>query len=191
MGLLGAWARASDVSPGSRVIAARPVGVIGRSKSSLYSAVEVAMSFSYVCARNAKVQRCPSTASSAADRSSAKSKRYPGRSPTQTERVCPKYGLPTRFGPVFGGSPNCIARRAKSNCGTVFKLTPPAPGNTSWTESILRSFIKPAGGGWPQGGLYQNSSGALFGTTVFGGTSLNCLPQPPEEDCGTVFDVVK
>ncbi len=51
--------------------------------------------------------------------------------------------------------------------GTVFKLTPGA-GDT-WTEAILYSF--PSSGGYPYGGVVEDASGALYGTTEFGGAS--------------------
>jgi uncharacterized repeat protein (TIGR03803 family) len=49
-------------------------------------------------------------------------------------------------------------------CGVVFRLTPPAPGQTSWTESVLLDF-NAANGAFPQGGLIMDSAGALLGTT--------------------------
>ena len=49
--------------------------------------------------------------------------------------------------------------------GTVFKLTPPAAGNTAWTELVLHSFTGPDGA-YPQGGLIMDGSGALIGNSV-------------------------
>src|SRR5580698_7203024 len=34
---------------------------------------------------------------------------------------------------IYGGTSNC-------NCGTVFQLTPPGPGQTTWTQTVLHSF---------------------------------------------------
>jgi len=61
--------------------------------------------------------------------------------------------------------------------GTVFKLTPPAAGTTSWTEKILHSFslsgsatVGPGADGiMPQADLIMDSKGALYGTTSQGG----------------------
>ena len=50
-------------------------------------------------------------------------------------------------------------------CGTVFELTPAGSGN--WTESLY-SFNN-ADGFSPEAGLILDSSGNLYGTTVYGG----------------------
>jgi len=62
------------------------------------------------------------------------------------------------------------------NNGTVFKLTPPAKGQTTWTETVLYRFTGSDGSG-PVAGLIADNLGALFGTTLNGGISNN----------GTVF----
>src|SRR5690348_5411072 len=51
------------------------------------------------------------------------------------------------------------------NNGTVFKLTPPAAGHTSWTYSVLHVFTGGRDGGLPNAGLVMDASGALYGTT--------------------------
>lgn len=63
--------------------------------------------------------------------------------------------------------------------GAVFKLTPPAAGQTKWTETTLYSFrgLDGSDGDEPQTGLIMDKAGALYGTTFFGGTANN----------GTVF----
>src|ERR1700730_2921679 len=63
------------------------------------------------------------------------------------------------------------------NNGTVFKLTPPAKGQTAWTENVLHSFKGGSGGATPIAGLIADNSGALYGTTAGGGSGNN----------GTVF----
>lgn len=70
--------------------------------------------------------------------------------------------------------------------GVVFKLTPPAPGQTAWTERVLHYFeggsnLLNSGGNIPTGGLAMDSAGSLYGTTA-GGGSLGC-----GSGCGTVF----
>ncbi|HEY1614342.1 MAG TPA: choice-of-anchor tandem repeat GloVer-containing protein [Rhizomicrobium sp.] len=52
-----------------------------------------------------------------------------------------------------------------SGYGTVFKLAPDG------TESILLNFDGADGGGNPLGGLYMDKKGALYGSTVIGGTN--------------------
>jgi hypothetical protein len=61
------------------------------------------------------------------------------------------------------------------NAGTVFKLTPPASGQTVWTETILYRFTGGADGGYPYAGLIADKQGTLYGTT-FGGGSIAGYP---------------
>lgn len=74
-----------------------------------------------------------------------------------------------------GSAPGCTGYI--SGCGTVFKLTPTGSG---YTESILYRFQGGNDGEQPQAGLIVDDSGALYGTTVFGG---GCSTY----GCGTVF----
>lgn len=60
-----------------------------------------------------------------------------------------------------GGTGSC-----SGGCGTVYKLT---PSNGSWTESVLYSFVQSGDGQHPWGGVNFDSSGSLYGTTVYGG----------------------
>jgi uncharacterized repeat protein (TIGR03803 family) len=55
--------------------------------------------------------------------------------------------------------------------GTAFKLTPPGPGGSHWSEQILYNFQGfPTGdGAYPFGNLIIDNSGALYGTTTQGG----------------------
>ena len=57
-----------------------------------------------------------------------------------------------------------------SGKGTVFELTPPAKGQTAWTETILHSFNKTDGRA-PAGRLLFDAAGNLFGTTANGGAA--------------------
>ena len=67
------------------------------------------------------------------------------------------------------------------NKGTVFELSPPGGGQTTWNESVIYTFQSGTGDGTqPLGSLLLGESGALFGTTPFGGSSNN----------GTVFELV-
>jgi uncharacterized repeat protein (TIGR03803 family) len=58
-----------------------------------------------------------------------------------------------------------------SGNGTVFKLTPPAAGQTSWTLSTLWSFSGGADGASPAAGLIADRKGVLYGTTENGGAT--------------------
>lgn len=64
--------------------------------------------------------------------------------------------------------------------GVVFELTPPATGQTAWTETVLYSFCAQADctdGERPEARLSRDPSGTLYGTTSEGGAY----------DAGTVF----
>ena len=74
----------------------------------------------------------------------------------------------------------------KNGVGTVFKLTPPAAGQTRWTEEIIHSFGSAANDGQtPEAGVVMDANGALYGTTAEGGGrgSQYC----GMGGCGTVY----
>lgn len=56
--------------------------------------------------------------------------------------------------------------------GAIFALTPPATGQTAWTESILYSFGTNGGndGGESSAAMIQDSQGNFYGTTQYGGS---------------------
>jgi uncharacterized repeat protein (TIGR03803 family) len=71
------------------------------------------------------------------------------------------------------------------NDGTLFKLSPPALGQTDWTLSVLHTFTGWTDGNWPSAGLVLDASGALYGTTQFGGANSNGVVfklSPPAAD---------
>ncbi len=74
-----------------------------------------------------------------------------------------------------GGGTGCVGGLG---CGTVFKLTPPAAGQTKWTKEILYRFQGGSDGEAPFAPLVLDSKGALYGTTLAGGVSFGL---------GTVF----
>jgi uncharacterized repeat protein (TIGR03803 family) len=67
-----------------------------------------------------------------------------------------------------------------ANMGTVFKLTPPNGGETDWTETVIYNFKGGRDGSQPSA-VIADDSGALYGTTPFGGTA------PSSDGNGTVF----
>ncbi len=71
---------------------------------------------------------------------------------------------------MFGSAGNC------GDCGTVFELT---PNGTSWTQTILYSFMAGDDGVHPQSGLIMDTAGNLYGTTSGGGPN----------SAGTVFEL--
>lgn len=75
------------------------------------------------------------------------------------------------FGTTFAGGANmdnCFTE-SYPGCGTVFSLKPPTTQGGTWTKSNLTVFLNNNGGG-PNGGILSQG-GAIFGTTVYGGTS--------------------
>jgi uncharacterized repeat protein (TIGR03803 family) len=75
-----------------------------------------------------------------------------------------------------------------TNCGTVFKLTPPASGGKDWT----RTFWSFSGGDGctPSSGVIIDKNGTLYGTTNGGGTPAPGLDACSASGCGVVFKLV-
>jgi uncharacterized protein YceK len=76
---------------------------------------------------------------------------------------------------AYGGS---------GGAGTVFKLTPPTQGQTTWTEQTLYSFQGGNDGNSPEAPLTFGPKGELYGTTASGGVTATC------SGCGTVFRLI-
>ena len=91
------------------------------------------------------------------------------------------YGT-TEYG---GGSPDCSP--AGPSCGTVFELSPPKTKGDPWTEKVLYSFQGGTDGGYPNGQLVLDESGALYGTTYAGGNQ-GCSGFGMV-GCGTAFEL--
>lgn len=72
-----------------------------------------------------------------------------------------------------------------SGDGIVFKLT---PAGSSYTESILHSFVGGQDGNGPIGGLTMDSNGDLFGTTLLGGGAGGSQCQTGA-GCGILFEL--
>lgn len=83
---------------------------------------------------------------------------------------------------VYGGTVLCFQN--SQGCGTVFELS---PQGGSWTETVLYSFCTNKGnnvcldGNLPLSQLTLDSSGNIYGTTEYGGTSVYSV--------GTVFEL--
>jgi uncharacterized repeat protein (TIGR03803 family) len=73
------------------------------------------------------------------------------------------------------------------NLGTVYRLSPTSTGD--FTETILYSFKGGStDGSLPQGPLFRDNAGNLYGTTLEGGiTATVCGPTIPSPGCGIVF----
>ena len=96
---------------------------------------------------------------------------------------------------MFGGGQGTSCNPYYQYCGTVFGLSPPKKRGGAWKENVLYSFKgnksgKPSGDGAnPNGGLILDNSGALYGTTYFGGDNKQgtCEGGAGGTGCGTVF----
>jgi uncharacterized repeat protein (TIGR03803 family) len=90
-------------------------------------------------------------------------------------------------GNLYGATEGCGA----FGLGAVFELSPGPDG--AWTETLLYSFAGgPADGAVPLGGLLMGADGKLYGTTGYGGTSIDssaCDNKPLPNGCGTVFEL--
>jgi uncharacterized repeat protein (TIGR03803 family) len=77
------------------------------------------------------------------------------------------------YGPLVGDANGVLYGTTSSggshNSGTVFSLTPPAAGESSWTETQLLSFDGATGGAQPLTGVVFGANGVLYGTTSAGG----------------------
>lgn len=74
------------------------------------------------------------------------------------------------------------------DCGSVFKLTPPAGGEGAWQKMVIHRFTGGANGALPQGPLSIGAAGVIYGATAAGGNG-SC-PSSGPGGCGTVFKLV-
>jgi hypothetical protein len=88
---------------------------------------------------------------------------------------------------LFGGGFGSCDAPFYENCGTVFELSPPQTKGGKWTEKVLYSFKSGKDGANPNGGLVFDKKGAIYGTTVFGGSSDQICKTVSGTGCGTVF----
>ena len=98
----------------------------------------------------------------------------------------PNYGLArdaagALYGFAYGGG-DCATKA----CGTAFRLTPPAAGQTAWAETTLHEFGGGTDGTAPYGTPLVSSAGVVYGTTTAGGLtgSPACAAAG---GCGTVL----
>jgi hypothetical protein len=80
----------------------------------------------------------------------------------------------------------------------VFELSPPKTKGGKWTEKVLHAFKGVASGAQfgdganPNGGLVLDSTGAIYGTTYFGGNNVKgeCEGGVGGTGCGIVFELI-
>lgn len=74
-------------------------------------------------------------------------------------------------------------------CGTIYKLSPPANGGTTWTQTTLWTF-KGKDGLEPITALRMDAVGNLYGLTSGGGSAKDCPDDGGgEEGCGTLYEL--
>jgi uncharacterized repeat protein (TIGR03803 family) len=78
------------------------------------------------------------------------------------------------YGATFAGGTGCNLNL----CGIVYKLTPQTGG--TWKETVLHPFESATDGSRPEGGVFLDSSGILYGTTSQGGSRYGY---------GTVYEI--
>ena len=88
----------------------------------------------------------------------------------------------------YGGQGQCVDEAGNIlGCGTVFKLTPPRPGQTAWTETVVYKFKGVPDGEVPEGGLIADPAGNLYGATLWGGNGVCTDAVYRIIGCGTVY----
>lgn len=73
------------------------------------------------------------------------------------------YGTASAGGNSING---CVYQRI-NGCGVIFELSP----GSSWTETVIHTFIDGSDGAAPLAGLTLDSAGNLYGTAAFAGTA--------------------
>jgi hypothetical protein len=94
-------------------------------------------------------------------------------------------------GALYGtASSGGLLPACSEGCGMVFKLTPPGPDGTAWTEHIVYTFSGfPIDGQNPVAPLAFGENGILYGTTEDGGTGTCSPDRVGLPGCGTVFQL--
>jgi uncharacterized repeat protein (TIGR03803 family) len=114
--------------------------------------------------------------------------KFPGGTPGQEPRgrlLLDSNGV--LYGTTYNGGASASAGGTKClfGCGVVFKLAPPANLGKAWTYSVIHMFRQGNDGSHPVKGLTADTSGALYGTTLNGG-SQSCN-NGIDLGCGVVF----
>jgi uncharacterized protein YceK len=87
-------------------------------------------------------------------------------------------------GTFWGGTGVDCPSGITTGCGTIFKLSPPSPGQSLWTETTLWSLQGGRRGPWGITYLAVGRHGELYGTTSEGGVGCSTV------GCGTVIELL-
>jgi hypothetical protein len=93
------------------------------------------------------------------------------------------------YGTTMYGGVNSACNSDDGGCGSVFELSPPTGGGSSWTATVLYSFCSLANcadGEYPYAGVVPDSQGNFYGTTANGGANPGCWNG---FGCGVVFEL--
>jgi uncharacterized repeat protein (TIGR03803 family) len=80
-------------------------------------------------------------------------------------------------GTLYGSIAQGVASGGGNSFSSIFSLTPPGDGVKGWTFNTLYTFQGGSDGAYPVAALIEDASGALYGTTEYGGPA----------NMGTVF----
>jgi uncharacterized repeat protein (TIGR03803 family) len=97
-----------------------------------------------------------------------------------------------KAGNLYGATYHTNTCVPTTQCGSVYEVSPPSRPGDSWTETTLYVFqgVEAGDGGEPGGGLIQDASGNLYGTTAYGGAGP-CILLGTLAGCGTVYELVR
>jgi hypothetical protein len=70
---------------------------------------------------------------------------------------------------TYGGRVDCPYEPHGWGCGTLFRLSPPVPGETKWRKAVLHRFITKNDGRLPDSPPQSHGSGTFIGVTSSGG----------------------
>jgi uncharacterized repeat protein (TIGR03803 family) len=94
------------------------------------------------------------------------------------------------YGTTLYGGDTSVSCNGIVGCGTIFQLAPTLSG--PWTETVLHAFTGGPDGAYPLFNVILDSSGNIYGSTLYGGdtTSYDCrggvIP-----GCGVVFELTQ
>jgi len=86
------------------------------------------------------------------------------------------------YGTTWDGGGKNTTVCTYDGCGTVFELT---PNSGTWTEKVLYAFGNGTDGGFPEGSLFIDRPGNLYGLAAGGGDLSAC----GGHGCGAVFEL--
>jgi hypothetical protein len=90
---------------------------------------------------------------------------------------------------AYGGSGTCTLLGGNVGCGLVYELSPAEKKGAQWKYSILYNFQGGKDGQYPVQNLTLDTTGNLYGATIFGGGFGTTCDAPYYRYCGTIFEL--